>query len=80
MKQISLGATGYELITKRARKRIFLEKMNLVVRWRELVGLIQPHSQAEPTSNGGRPAFREETMLRIHFLQQCARDHCNIAR
>ena len=70
MKQISLATTGYELITKRTRKRIFLEEMNLVVPWTELVGLIQPHSSPEPTSKGGRPAFRIETMLRIHFLQQ----------
>lgn len=70
MKQISLAATGYELVQKRTRKRVFLEEMNLVVPWSELVGLIQPHSTPEPTSKGGRPAFRIETMLRIHFMQQ----------
>ncbi|MEN9984327.1 MAG: hypothetical protein RI918_2296 [Pseudomonadota bacterium] len=70
MNQISLATTGYELITKRTRKRIFLEEMNLVVPWTELVGLIQPHASPQPTSKGGRPAFRIETMLRIHFLQQ----------
>ena len=74
MKQTSLATTGYELITKRTRKRIFLEEMNLVVPWTELVGLIQSHSSPEPvskvTNKGGRPAFRVETMLRIHFLQQ----------
>jgi transposase, IS5 family len=70
MKQISLATTGYELITKRTRKRIFLEEMNLVVPWTELVGLIQPHASPQPTCKGGRPAFRVETMLRIHFLQQ----------
>ena len=70
MKQISLATMGYELITKRTRKRIFLEEMNLVVPWTELVGLIQPHASPQPTSKGGRPAFRVETMLRIHFLQQ----------
>ena len=74
MKQISLATTGYELIIKRTRKRIFLEEMNLVVPWTELVGLIQPHASPEPTAKltnkGGRPAFRIETMLRIHFLQQ----------
>ena len=69
MKQISLATTGYELITKRTRKRVFLEEMELVVPWRELVGLIQPFA-AEPTSKGGRPSFRVETMLRIHILQQ----------
>jgi IS5 family transposase len=70
MKQISLATTGYELINKRTRKRIFLEEMNLVVPWTELIGLIQPHASPQPTSKGGRPAFRVETMLRIHFLQQ----------
>jgi len=42
MKQISLAATGFGLVTKRTRKRIFLDEMNLVVPWTELVGLIQP--------------------------------------
>jgi IS5 family transposase len=63
MNQISLATTGYELITKRTRKRIFLEEMNLVVPWTELVGLIQPHASPQPTSKGGRPAFRIETMF-----------------
>ena len=70
MKQISLATTGYELIQKRTRKRVFLEEMNLVVPWSELVGLIQVHASAQPSSKGGRPAFRVETMLRIHFMQQ----------
>jgi transposase, IS5 family len=69
MKQISLATTGYELITKRTRKRVFLEEMELVTPWRELVGLIQPHVP-DASAKGGRPAFRIETMLRIHFLQQ----------
>ena len=69
MKQISLAATGYELVTKRTRKRVFLDEMNLVVPWTELVGLIQPFAPATG-SKGGRPAFPVETMLRIHFLQQ----------
>ena len=70
MKQISLATTGYELVTKRTRKRVFLDEMNLVVPWRtELVGLILPFTPVTG-SKGGRPAFAVETMLRIHFLQQ----------
>ena len=69
MKQISLATTGFELATKRTRKRIFLDEMNLVVPWAELVKLIQPFAPAAG-SQGGRPAFAVETMLRIHFLQQ----------
>ena len=69
MKQISLATSGFELVTKRTRKRVFLDEMNLVVPWTELVGLIQPFAPSAG-SKGGRPPFAIETMLRIHFLQQ----------
>jgi transposase, IS5 family len=64
MKQPSLGL---DLSTKKTRKREFLEEMNRVVPWTELVALIEPHS---PRAKTGRPPFAVETMLRIHFLQQ----------
>lgn len=67
MKQQSLGMVGFELATKRTRKREFLDEMNLIVPWLELVALIQPHA---PLGKTGRPAFAVETMLRIHFMQQ----------
>ena len=66
MKQMSLG-TGFEKKSKRTRKREFLDEMELVVPWRDLVALIEPHSPLKAT---GRPAFAIETMLRIHLLQQ----------
>ena len=69
MKQMSLGESGFERKTKRTRKREFLDEMNLVVPWAELVSLIAPHAPA-PGSKGGRPPFAVATMLRIHFLQQ----------
>ena len=31
MKKISLASSGFELVTKRARKRVFLDEMSLVV-------------------------------------------------
>ena len=70
MKQISLATTGFELVTNRTRKRVFLDEMNLVVPWIELVGLIQPFACSGTTAKGGRSSFDVETMLRIHFLQQ----------
>ena len=66
MKQISLGATDYELVTKRARKRVFLEEMNLVVPWSKLVGLIEPFAPSSAGAKGERPAFAVETMLYIN--------------
>ena len=67
MKQISLAATGFEIATKRTRKREFLDEMNQVVPWAELIALIEPHAPAGKT---GRPPFAVSTMLRIHFMQQ----------
>ena len=69
MKQMSLGESGFERKTKRTRKREFLDEMNLVVPWAELVSLIAPHAPT-PGAKGGRPPFAVEAMLRIHFLQQ----------
>ena len=58
---------GLNLSTKRTRKAVFLDEMELVVPWRELVALI---ATAAPVASTGRPPFAHETMLRIHFLQQ----------
>ena len=54
MKQISLATSGFELVTKRTRKRVFLDEMNLVVPWIELVGLIQPYVRNSAGVKGGR--------------------------
>jgi len=75
MKQISLATTGFELVTKRTRKREFLDEMNLVIPWSQLLALITPHAPAGKT---GRPPFATEVMLRIHLLQQFF-GHCDPA-
>jgi transposase, IS5 family len=64
MKQADLGLN---LSTKRTRKREFLDEMNRVVPWADLVMLIAPYA---PEGKRGRPPFAVEAMLRIHFLQQ----------
>jgi IS5 family transposase len=69
MKQMSLSESGFERKSKRTRKREFLDEMNLVVPWGELVALVEPYAPA-PGAKGGRPPFAVQTMLRIHFLQQ----------
>lgn len=58
---------GLNLSTRRTRKAVFLDEMNLVVPWAELLSLIAPHA---PSAKTGRPPFEQVTMLRIHFLQQ----------
>ena len=64
MKQADLGLS---LTTKRTRKREFLDEMNRVVPWAELVALVSPFA---PDGKKGRPPFSVATMLRIHFMQQ----------
>lgn len=64
MKQSDLGLN---LTTKRTRKREFLDEMNRVVPWSDLVALVAPHA---PEGKKGRPPFAVATMLRIHFMQQ----------
>ena len=64
---MSLATTGFELVHKRTRKREFLDEMELVVPWVELIELIEPHA---PKGKNGRPPFAVSTMLRIHFMQQ----------
>ena len=64
MKQQDLGLN---LNTRRTRKAEFLDEMELVVPWRELVSLV---NAAAPAKQTGRPPFGHETMLRLHFMQQ----------
>lgn len=64
MKQHSLGLG---MTAKRTRRREFLDEMEKVVPWVDLVSLVSPYL---PEGKRGRPPFSPETMLRIHFMQQ----------
>src|SRR6266850_4219396 len=58
---------GFERYTKKTRRQMFLEEMEVVVPWCELCALIEPHY---PKPGNGRPPVGVERMLRIYFLQQ----------
>ena len=58
MKQTPFASTEFELVTKRMRKREFLDEMNLVAPT-ELTGLIQPFA---PASKTGIPPFPIATL------------------
>jgi len=60
-------ANGFERYAKKTRRAEFLEEMELVVPWAELVALVEPHY---PKAGHGRPPVGVERMLRIYFLQQ----------
>jgi IS5 family transposase len=60
---------GFDPLPKKTCKEVFLEEMNRVVPWSQLVALIAPHARGARQALGGRPAFAVEVMLRIHCLQ-----------
>lgn len=64
MKQSSLGLGTS---TKRTRRREFLDEMDRVVPWSDLMAQIAPFM---PEGKRGRPPFPVESLLRIHFMQQ----------
>ncbi|CAN6484430.1 unnamed protein product [Victoria cruziana] len=64
MEQSSLGLGTS---TKRTRRREFLDEMDRVVPWSDLVAQIAPFM---PEGKRGRPPFPVESLLRIHFMQQ----------
>jgi IS5 family transposase len=64
MKQSSLGLGTS---TKRTRRREFLDEMDRVIPWSDLVAEIEPFM---PEGKRGRPPFPVESLLRIHFIQQ----------
>jgi IS5 family transposase len=64
MKQATLNLN---LNVKKSRKEVFLEQMEQVVPWADLVELIAPYY---PEGKTGRPPFSLQTMLRTHFMQQ----------
>lgn len=63
MKQADLGL---DLTHRKTRKAVFLDEMDRVVPWAQLLALIEPHA---PRKDRGRPPFGIEVMLRIHYLQ-----------
>jgi len=58
---------GFERYAKKTRRAEFLEEMELVVPWAELVALVEPHY---PKAGNGRRPVGLERMLRVYFLQQ----------
>ncbi len=66
MKQMGLQDTRLSKRQKQTRKAHFLEEMDQIVPWQQLLDVIEPHY---PKASNGRRPTSLETMLRIHFLQ-----------
>jgi len=66
MRQLTLATAGFEKHGKLTRRASFLAEMEVVVPWRELCAVVEPHY---PKRGNGRPPIGLERMLRLHFLQ-----------
>jgi IS5 family transposase len=68
MHQQTFAEVTFEQYHKSTRRERFLDEMNRVVPWAELVTVIEP---VYPKADGpGRPPVGVERMLRLHCLQQ----------
>jgi len=66
MSQISFADAEYAGKRKKTRREMFLEEMELVVPWKVLLKIIEPHY---PVAGRGRRPYALESMLRVHLMQ-----------
>lgn len=66
MRQISFGDSEYLAKKKKTRREIFLEEMEQVIPWANLLKIIEPHY---PVAGRGRQPYPLPTMLRVHLMQ-----------
>jgi hypothetical protein len=64
---LTFARVAYENKKKRTRREKFLEEMDKVIPWAELLKLIKEHY---PKAGNGRQPMPLERMLRIYFMQQ----------
>jgi IS5 family transposase len=67
MINVSFASLAYENKKKKTRRDKFLEEMNQVIPWQELLQIIKPYY---PVAGNGRQPMPMERMLRIYFMQQ----------
>ncbi|PZQ78101.1 MAG: IS5 family transposase [Variovorax paradoxus] len=66
MSQISFSDAEQAGKRKKTRREIFLGEMELVVPWKALLKVIEPHY---PAAGRGRRPYPLEAMLRVHLMQ-----------
>jgi hypothetical protein len=66
MSQISFADAEYAGKRKKTRREVFLEEMELVVPWKTLLKLIEPHY---PVAGRGRRPYPLDSILRVHLMQ-----------
>ena len=66
MNQISFADAEHAGKRKKTRREVFLDEMELVVPWKALLRLIEPHY---PVAGRGRRPYPLESILRVHLMQ-----------
>ena len=67
MKRVSFASLAYDSKKKKTRREKFLEEMDQVIPWVELLSVIKKYY---PKAGNGRQPMPMERMLRIYFMQQ----------
>ena len=67
MMTASFASLAYENKKKTTRREKFLEEMNQVIPWEELLQIVKEYY---PVAGNGRQPMPMERMLRIYFMQQ----------
>jgi IS5 family transposase len=67
MRVASFASLAYENKKKKTRREKFLEEMNLVIPWEELLQVIKKYY---PVAGNGRQPMPMARMLKIYFMQQ----------
>jgi IS5 family transposase len=68
MRQQTLASqASFEKFGRKGKRELFLDQMELVIPWGELLALIEPYY---PKAGNGRPPVGLSIMLRTYFLQQ----------
>jgi IS5 family transposase len=67
MNTLTFASLAYDNKKKKTRREIFLQEMDRVIPWKELVEIIEKYY---PKAGNGRQPMPLEMMLRIYFMQQ----------
>src|SRR3990172_9083712 len=67
MMTVSFASLAYENKKKKTRREKFLEEMDRVIPWEELLQIVKKYY---PVAGNGRQPMPLERMLRIYFMQQ----------
>ena len=65
--QTLASQASFEKFGRKGKRELFLDQMNQVVPWSELLSLVEPYY---PKAGNGRQPVGLEIMLRSYFLQQ----------